>query len=117
MNQLKSNLAISPARLARLVTRISSPVHCAANTDKGSIVGRPAESPPGSWNSTRCPSHCASSTVRMDPSSPRSKASAGSGARVRRSAVLRLRLALSQRCLAASNTSSTCARWPDGMLS
>ena len=102
MNQEKSNLASSPARLARLVIRISSPVHSAAKVSMGSIVGRAdASSPLGSMNSTRLPSHCASTTVR--PS--RSVASAGSAASVRRSIVVRDGLALSPSRLAASSKS------------
>ncbi|MCY1559491.1 hypothetical protein D9M68_965370 [compost metagenome] len=59
MNQEKSNLASSPARLARLVMRISSPVQCAAKTSRGSMTGRAvsAEAADGSCSSTRWASH------------------------------------------------------------
>lgn len=98
MNQLKSNRASSPASEARLVTSSSSPDHCSAKTARGSMVGRllaPGEV--GSWKSTRWPSHWASTTQR--PSFMR--ASAGSGASVRRSTALRWGLALRPRCWAA----------------
>jgi len=44
MNQVKSNLAKAPANEARLVTRMSSPVHWVAKTSVDSMVG-PAEAP------------------------------------------------------------------------
>ena len=53
MNQEKSNLARLPARLARLVIRMSSPVHCWLKTSMLSIVGR-LPSSPASCNNTSC---------------------------------------------------------------
>ena len=40
MNHEKSKRASSPARLARLAIRISSPLHCPAKASMGSIIGR-----------------------------------------------------------------------------
>lgn len=40
MNQEKSNLLSAPTKLARLLSRVRSPAHCAANTSTGSMVGR-----------------------------------------------------------------------------
>jgi len=102
MNHEKSNLASSPARLARLVTRISSPVHSAAKVSSGSIVGRAAcGSLDGSMNSTRLPSHCASTTVRPSLS----RASAGRPTSVSRSGALREALAFRPSLFAASSRS------------
>ncbi len=61
MNQEKSNLASSPARLARLVMRMSSPLQCEAKTSRGSMTGRPLEEE-GSWSRTRWASHWAKMT-------------------------------------------------------
>ena len=101
MNQEKSNRASSPARLARLVTRISSPLQPSLNTSIGSIIGRLAGAE-GSWISTRRPSHCASTTTR--PS--RISASAGRAANGNRCTSVAERLAFNPRCFAASSKSS-----------
>ena len=107
INQEKSNLARSPARLARLVTRMSSPVHWAAKASMDSMTGRAvAPAAAGSCNSTRWPSHWARTTVRMSPSGLRSWASAGNGLRGSRSVVVRESLALRPRCFAARSRSS-----------
>ena len=68
MNQEKSNLASSPARLARLEIRMSWPLQCAAKASSGSMFGPAPSLPlppaalPTSCQSTRLPSHCANTT-------------------------------------------------------
>ena len=106
MNQEKSNLASSPARLARLVMRMSSPLQCRANCSSDSMTGRaPVPGAAGSCSSTRWPSHWASTTVRGVPSSECSIAKAGRGARGSRCGVVREHLALRPRCRAARRMS------------
>ena len=122
-NQQKSNLASSPARLARLLIKTSCPVQCSAKASSGSIVGPTAAAdgtlvlpPPvegcGSDNKTLCPSHWARITTRSSPAGhalSRTKAKAGNGASARRSLVVRTSLALSPSCRAPRNRSSTLA--------
>ena len=104
MNQVKSNLASSPARLARLAMRMSSPVHCCGEDlqrlDRGAAG-------PGD---------------RIDPGTARAGRRTGRGSRarrclrrlhqrqrgqrrqLRRSSVVRQSLALRPSCLAARST-------------
>ena len=107
MNQLKSNLASSPARLARLVTRISSPVHCDVE-DAQRLDDRPAALD-GTGGVLQ--QHALTIALGEDDGAavPSRRAMRQRGQR-RRGAdavrVLRLSLALRPRCLAASSRSA-----------